>query len=196
MEIKKREPPVSKELPVSKEPARARPEDHDIILALLRYEHRCTEKIGAKFELLTMDQLTRQFPIGHGTLHASLYHLITVAEKWTDRSRLDPTNVIGKTYPGPGNISVSELRRRYRMAAKQMLKNIAALNATEPDSRDVYWFIKRNHLVHITTHGMHHRAQMINMLKQIGVKNLIEGGDFGGWANRPLKNTKSKPNQI
>jgi len=181
---------------VKKEPARVGPEYHDIVLALLQYEHRCTEKISAKIALLSPENLTRRFPIGHGTLHASLYHLVAVAEKWTDRSRPDPTDVIGKTYPGPGKITVAELRRRYRTAADQMLKNLAALNATNPKLRDDLWLIKRNHLVHITTHGMHHRAQMINMLKQIGVRNLIEGGDFGGWANRPLKNRRIKPNRI
>ena len=28
---------------------------------------------------------------------------------------------------------------------------------------------------------------MINMLIQLGVLNLIEGGDFGGWANRKVR---------
>jgi uncharacterized damage-inducible protein DinB len=58
--------------------------------------------------------------------------------------------------------------------------------AIERDRGDE-WEIKRNHLIHITTHGMHHRAQMINMLTQLGVPNLIEGGDFGGWANRKVR---------
>ena len=27
----------------------------------------------------------------------------------------------------------------------------------------------------------------LDLLTQIGVKNLIEGGDFGGWANRQVR---------
>jgi len=159
----------------------------DVVLSLLQYDHRCTDKLAAKIEPLRHADLIGRFPIGHGTLDASFYHVVVVAEKWTDRSRPDPTGVIGKTYPGPGIVPIAQLRERYRAAAEQMLRNIAALNATGEPARDVHWLIKRNHLVHITTHGMHHHAQIINMLTQLGVTGLIEGGDFGGWANRPLK---------
>ena len=95
--------------------------------------------------------------------------------------------MIGKTYLGTGQVSIAELRERYRIAAEQMLVNNAALNAVEESARDFDWEIKRNHLIHITSHGMHHRAQIINMLTQLGVEDLIEGGDFGGWANRKVR---------
>ena len=33
---------------------------------------------------------------------------------------------------------------------------------------------------HVITHGMHHRAQILYMLEQLGVENVIEG-DVLGW---------------
>jgi len=159
----------------------------DAVRMLLEYEHWCTDKLARKIEPLAQEQLVRRFAIGHGTLHASLYHLVRVAEKWTDRSRPVPTGVIFKTYPGPGKVTVKTLRDQYRAAAEQMLLNNAALNSVDESARDHAWEIKRNHLIHITTHGMHHRAQIINMLTQLGVKNIVEGGDFGGWANRKVR---------
>jgi uncharacterized damage-inducible protein DinB len=132
--------------------------------------------------------------MGHGTRHASYYHLVTVAEKWTDRSRPEPTGVIGRSYPGPAKISIAERRTRYRIATEQMMVNCRALLAFPESERNAQWQIKRNRLAHITTHGTHHRAQIINMLTQQGIKGLIEGGDFGGWANRPLKSRGKSDN--
>ena len=134
-------------------------EADDAVAILLRYEHWCTDKLGAKIEQVAAPDLVRTFAIGHKTLHASFYHLVTVAEKWTDRSRPVPTGLIGKTYPGVESVTIAQLRERYRAAASQMLLNNAALNAViEPDRGDE-WEIKRNHLIHITTHGMHHRGR-------------------------------------
>jgi uncharacterized damage-inducible protein DinB len=167
-------------------------DENDPVTMLLEYDHGCTDKLAGKIELLYQADLVRRFPIGHLTLHASFYHLVTIAEKWTDRSRPIPTGVIGKTYPGPDRIAVKELRERYRVAARQMMVNISALHSTSDCMRDYDWEIKRNHLIHIITHGMHHRAQIINMLTQLGVTNIIEGGDFGGWANRRVRNRTGK----
>jgi uncharacterized damage-inducible protein DinB len=149
-------------------------DDNDVVKSLLRYEHRCTDKLAAKLEKLSAGDLCRRFPIGHKTLDASFYHLVTIAEKWTDRSRPEPTDVIGKTYPGPGKVSMAELRERYTAAAKQMLKNAAALRITPTPARDAQWLIKRNHLIHITTHGMHHRAQIINCRTRLCLCSLRE----------------------
>ena len=30
-------------------------------------------------------------------------------------------------------------------------------------------------MVHVTTHGMHHRAQIFNMLRHLGVKQTFDG---------------------
>jgi hypothetical protein len=150
-------------------------EADDAVAVLLQYEHWCTDKLGAKIEGVARHNLQRRFPIGHGTLHASFYHLVT-----------------GKTYPGLVAVTIRQLRDRYAIAAEQMLANNIALNAVDETARDDAWEIRRNHLIHITTHGMHHRAQMINMLTQLGVTAIIEGGDFGGWANRRVRKRSGK----
>jgi len=37
--------------------------------------------------------------------------------------------------------------------------------------------------LHLVTHGTHHRAQLLAMLKRLGRAQPFEGGDFGGWSN-------------
>jgi DNA-binding FadR family transcriptional regulator len=44
-------------------------------------------------------------------------------------------------------------------------------------------------IVHIVTHGMHHRAQLLYMLRLLGVQNLIEG-DALSWESQ----LRSAPN--
>ena len=38
-----------------------------------------------------------------------------------------------------------------------------------------YSFVRGAVLTHVTTHGMHHRAQCLNMLRQLGVDPLPKG---------------------
>jgi uncharacterized damage-inducible protein DinB len=160
----------------------------DPVAALLNYDHWCTDQIAAKMEPLSPEQLRREFPIGWHTLHKTLYHIVTVAEHWTDRSRPDPTGLFGGANdPNPDAIPVTVLRQRYQAAGRQMLASLASLMSVAESERDVGWLIRRNHLIHLTTHAMHHRAQLIFMLTQLGIPDIIEGGDFGGWANGPLK---------
>lgn len=162
--------------------------DADPILALLQYDHWCTDQLAGKMESLAPGELQREFPIGWRTLHKTLFHIVYVAEHWTDRSRAEPLGIAWEGgEPDLTVHSVAALRGRYRNAAGQMVENLQALNGVAEGDRDAVWLIRRNHLIHITTHGMHHRGQMIFMLTQLGVKDVIEGGDFGGWANEGLK---------
>jgi len=52
-------------------------------------------------------------------------------------------------------------------------------------------------IAHVITHSMHHRAQVLNMMRQLGVTDLIEGdvlgwenGVRGGWAESPNAATR------
>ncbi|HEY1923240.1 MAG TPA: DinB family protein [Tepidisphaeraceae bacterium] len=162
--------------------------DEDAILTLVNYDLWCTDHLAANMESLSIEDVTREFPIGWRTLHRTLHHIVTTAELWSDRSLANPSGIRPEEKnSGPQLFSTTSLRERYRVAGRQMLSSLAVLYATPGSAKDVGWHIRRNHLIHITTHSMHHRAQMIFMLTQLGVPDIIEGGDYGGWANGPLK---------
>jgi uncharacterized damage-inducible protein DinB len=163
-------------------------QDADAIIGLLNYDLWCTDHLAESMERLSVENQKREFPIGWHTLHRTLFHIVTAAELWSDRSQADPTGIRPDEHnPGPEVISTASLRERYGAANRLALSSLGELRATSESARDICWHVRRNQMLHITTHSMHHRAQMIFMLTQLGVPDVIEGGDFGGWANAPLK---------
>ena len=133
--------------------------DADAIAALLNYDLWCTDQLASRMESLSNEDLCREFPIGWHTPHRTLHHIVVVAELWSDRSLSLPTGIRpDANNPGPEVISTASLRERYRTVGRQMLGSLGDLVATTDSARDVGWHIRRNHLIHITTHSMHHRA--------------------------------------
>src|ERR1700690_2256326 len=100
-------------------------QDNDAIAALLEYDHWCTDQLAANMETLSADDLQRKFPIGWHTLHRTLYHLVAVAEHWTDRSRPQPTALRdGAADADPNTLTVASMRQRYKSAGQQMYANL------------------------------------------------------------------------
>jgi uncharacterized damage-inducible protein DinB len=75
-----------------------------------------------------------------------------------------------------GRRSVGELVELLEVCTKEFVGEAyrLPLEATVSRTREgkVYQFTRGAVLTHVTTHGMHHRAQCLNMLKQLGVKPL------------------------
>lgn len=141
----------------------------DVLLAHNRWAN---DNLIATCRTLSDEQLNQPFDMGVGSLHKTIVHILGAMRGWTDM--------------------LAEREQRPRLETQQLsLDNLAAIAA---ESADEFEAIVRGHpidgaasgsrggrsftftrgavLTHVTTHGMHHRAQALNMLRQLGVEKL------------------------
>ena len=142
----------------------------DPVQILLAHNHWATRNVLDACATLTDDQLDRPFDMGLKTIRATMTHVLGAMRGWGDllaqrdqRERLEsggPLTTVGML---------------------ELLDEIAAdiLASTENKPLDeelsaerggkTYTFTRAAVITHVTTHGMHHRAQAVNMLRHLGV---------------------------
>jgi uncharacterized damage-inducible protein DinB len=152
-----------------------------ILERLLRHDAWTTRSLlGLSSELPDAD-LDREFDIGHRSLRRTVVHIIANMECWCDLMSGQPQRS-GTPTAKTAN-SIPGLTERLDNVAGQLL---ALGKSVEDEGREDDFFIDyldnpphRKPLgagfVHITTHGMHHRAQCLFIMRLLGVKDLIEG---------------------
>jgi uncharacterized damage-inducible protein DinB len=155
----------------------------DLLERLLGHDSWTTRQLLNKAELLTDSQLDHEFDMGHLTVRRTFEHVIRNVECWTDlmqgnkpRHRPDSAQ------------SVDDLTARFEAAAAELLefaREIVAqdrLDDTFVDTLDTPPQEKSfgGTILHVATHGMHHRAQLLFMLRRLGVAELPEG-DVLSW---------------
>lgn len=139
---------------------------------LLEHDRWATQNIIDVCKTLSPEQFHQRFDMGPGSLHDTVTHIITALRVWEDvlsnrevRPRLE-----GQTR------TVAELQALFDESATAF----AAVARKHPLDETVVreregqkWVFSRAGVItHVATHGMHHRAQCINMLRQLGVKPL------------------------
>jgi uncharacterized damage-inducible protein DinB len=124
---------------------------------------------------LTADQFHRRFDIGPGSLHDTVAHVIGAMQTWTQ--------TLAGQQQGPridhdGQRRTPEALRELHAAAFDGLSTEAARRPLDEivarrlrTGREVR-MTRGAVLTHVTTHGMHHRAQCLNMLRRLGVDPL------------------------
>lgn len=116
----------------------------------------------------------RPFEIGPGSLHDTVTHVLGAMQGWGDllaereqRARLDQ----GGTKRSP-----EELRALLESISDDLESSARAhpLDEAVTGSRGgrSFTFQRGAVLTHVLTHGMHHRAQCLNMLRRLGVDPL------------------------
>lgn len=162
----------------------------DLIRRLHQHRQWSNRKLIAVAEGLSESQLRQQFEVGQGSIWKSLTHLYAAEYVWLEaltgnESPLTPGDARGKL---PGNqesegamASLTELRARWRELDQRWGAYFAAL---EPESlsETVY---KTNSvsgqrlptqrsdiLIHVCTHAQYTTAQVINMMRHVGVEQL------------------------
>jgi uncharacterized damage-inducible protein DinB len=141
---------------------------------LLEHDRWATRQILLACGKLTPEQFARPFDLGPGSLRATLTHILGAMQTWSDTlarrplgARLDMEDV---------RHSAAELLTKLDEIAGEF----AALARAHPldgivkrvrNDRE-FSFVRAAVITHVATHGMHHRAQCLNMLKQLGVKPL------------------------
>jgi uncharacterized damage-inducible protein DinB len=145
----------------------------DPVEILLQQNRWATRNLLATCAQLPAEQFHQWFEMGRGSLHDNVTHILAAMRGWGDllagreqRERLEEG----------GQRSPEELLTLLEELADDLEASARAHPADEviTGSRGgrSYAFTRGGVLVHVTTHGMHHRAQCLNMLRQLGVDPL------------------------
>lgn len=156
---------------------------------LLKHDHWGTRKMLEICATLTHEQFHRRFDIGPGSLHHTLAHVIGAMRRWADRiagrplrPSFDPPVKAASAEFEVKLMTPAELLAHLDDAAADLAKIIADTRApTGPGLASIidvtfgqkrYTFTRGAAFVHVLTHGTHHRAQCLNMLKQLGEPDM------------------------
>jgi len=140
----------------------------------LEHDKWATRQVLLACEKLTADQFARKFEIGPGSLEATITHMLAAMITWTDtlaerppRQRIDQDGV--RHSPAQLLQMLDESTAEFIAIAKSRpLDQIVKRTRAGKE----YSFTRGAIITHVTTHGMHHRAQCLNMLRHLGVNPL------------------------
>ncbi|MGA2440879.1 MAG: DinB family protein [Tepidisphaeraceae bacterium] len=140
----------------------------------LEHDRWATRQILSACEKLTADQFARKFEIGPGSLQATITHMLAAMNTWTDtlaerppRPRIDQGGV-GRSPVQLLQILDESTADFIAIAKSRPLDQIVKRTRAGKE----YCFTRGAVITHVTTHGMHHRAQCLNMLRHLGVSPL------------------------
>ena len=151
------------------------------IFQLVEYELWCNLKILDFLSRLTKEEWHRDFGFGLRTPHRTLFHIANVMRGWS--------GCVGPVVREPSfldytaSTSLQELQEMFLGVSDSWPAAARASHEQGLLDKD-----RRLHqLLHIVTHGMHHRGQLLSMITLMGYNQPFEGGDFGGWSNVPAE---------
>ncbi len=158
----------------------------DVAAILLAHSHAADRDLFAACRSLTEEQLDRAFAMGPGSIRATLAHNIGAMQVWADAYAGRPRR---GWLPDEGPRSLAELERLAEEAHEEWAAIAAAhpLDTVLERQRDgkTQRFTRAHIIAHVTTHSVHHRAQMINMLRQLGLSPLPTGSAMS-WVTSSL----------
>jgi uncharacterized damage-inducible protein DinB len=144
----------------------------NLLDTLLSHDRWATEKILGACSALSADQFERRFNIGPGSLQDTTTHILGAMRRWGDllagreqRARLEGS----KCSPAELLKLLDEIASDFAASARKH-----AVDEIVSGVRDgkTYTLPRAVVISHVATHGMHHRAQCLNMLRQLGVSPL------------------------
>jgi uncharacterized damage-inducible protein DinB len=154
----------------------------ELLDRLLAHDSWTTRQLLLHCRELTDDQLDREFDIGHRTVRLTFEHIIHNIEVWSDL-------MSGRQKRADDGRSVNQLIGRLDRAADDLARISKAIAFR--DGWDEMWLdsLDGNEktfggaIAHVITHSMHHRAQLLYMLRILGCQDLPEG-DVLSWESQ------------
>ena len=157
---------------------------HDIATdpaaVLLDFEDWATHRMLDACEPLSDLQLDRAFEMGLGTLRKTLVHNIGAMIGWTGvMNESEPD--FDPDFEGE-EPSIDRLRSTHERAMDDFRAAATAGSPADVFSRErkgtVTTYSRGGIVTHVVTHSMHHRAQCLNMLRQLGIETQPESSVF------------------
>lgn len=156
----------------------------DLLDRLLGHDAWTTRQLLLRSAALCDDELDREFDIGHRTVRATFEHLLRNMEIWTDLMAGVPI----RSAPDICGRSIAGMLNRLDVVAKDLAT--VATQVARDNRWDDVWVDHLDRpptektyggaIAHILTHSMHHRAQLLYLLRRLGVSDLPEG-DVLSW---------------
>ncbi len=124
-------------------------------------------------EGISTEDFHRRFEMGVGSLHDTVLHILGAMRTWEDtlrgtaplRERLEgKVRTIGELWGLHGEVTGA--------FAGAALERPLEEEVRRERGRKVWVFTRAVVVMHVVSHGMHHRAQGLNMLRQVGVREL------------------------
>lgn len=141
---------------------------------LLKFDLWATRQMIRACEPLSAEQFHRRFEIGRGSLHDVLVHVISAMGFWGDLlagrqpvPRPDESNE--KFLPAQLIDMLQATHRNFEQSVRA--KPFDGTVQRERGGK-IYTFTRGSVFCQVMTHGMHHRAQVLNMLRHSGVNPL------------------------
>ncbi|MGA2231921.1 MAG: DinB family protein [Tepidisphaeraceae bacterium] len=152
-----------------------------VLERLLRHDAWTTRSLLLLCRELTDAELDREFDIGHRSLRRTFRHMVANMECWCDLMTGKPQRL--KQPGGELPRNVAGMVQRLDLVGEELLLLGTSVVA---EGREDDFFVDYLDepptqkplgagLVHVATHGMHHRAQCLYLMRLLGVKGLIEG---------------------
>lgn len=151
----------------------------DLLDRLLGHDAWTTDLLLEICADLDDDALDHRFGIGPGTLRATLAHIVRNEEAWT-------ASMTGRDKPTGSDDTIQGLTQRHAAAASafaafaRQVRGQGAWDDTWIDSADGIRRTYGGAIAHLMTHSMHHRGQVLFMLRRLGVAGIPEG-DVLSW---------------
>lgn len=154
----------------------------DILDRLLGHDVWTTQQLLAQCQSLSPAQWDQPFAIDHGSLRQTFVHLIEAMEVWTDLLYERPV----RTDHASG--TPEQLQQRLTIVAREFAA-LARTIAREERYDDVFIDVLDQPpvpktfggaIAHVITHNMHHRAQVMYIMEQLGLHDHVEG-DLLSW---------------
>jgi uncharacterized damage-inducible protein DinB len=160
----------------------------DLLDRLLKHDAWTTRRLMELCLPLSDEQLDRDFAIGPGgTLRTLWHHVVGNAVGWTalmrgeepEQPRLQPDAPIVTmiAHYDRASADLYDLARRIQDAGR--LDDTFLDHLDDPPTHKPFG----GAILHLATHGMHHRAQALYMMRKLGLPDVSEG-DALGWEHQ------------
>ncbi len=125
---------------------------------------------------LSYEQFTQPVEYSHGSIRNQVLHLLSVDEGWfLELQNLEPS----PPFPEPGSDDRALIRSYWDKVEQMMRSYLTQLTdemlstrpiAFEEDKNLLVWQV----LLHVANHGTDHRAQILRVLHDMGVKTMSQ----------------------
>jgi uncharacterized damage-inducible protein DinB len=126
---------------------------------------------------LTYDQFTQNVDYSHGSVRNQIIHLMSVDELWFSELRgVEPSESFSLANFDDRKIirahwdSVEQSMRNYLAELRDDVLLIKPIKEPEEDKDLSVWQV----LLHVVNHGTDHRAQLLRLLNDLGVKTTSQ----------------------
>ncbi len=150
----------------------------DVTDRLLLHNAWATRVLLERCRTLTPEQFSQRFDIGPGSLHDVLRHIIGAIRRWSDRIVGRP--VRERLEKAPNLHTPDELVIVLEEAARDLQEAVHRVRQEGRNDEMMQTefsparFTRGTAIVQVLTHGAHHRAQALNILRRLGVADLPE----------------------